>query len=317
MRFVDQLEKLTPGERNDLADADRLYREAAKLGPNRAREAIVPAEKALAIYRRLFGEEQFKTIDSLAQVSYLYTELDQFAKAKPIYLRVSELDRKIRGPLHPNYAGSLHNLGHLYYMTGDLPKSLETLHQALDVERKIYGDLDATCANTLNSLGVTYDMLGQFAQAETCYRQAIDIRKQTLGEDDPLYAHSLLNLGFFYTTSLGDFGKAEPLLREAVAIYKRRLGTKNPDYARGIDFLASALTNAERYDEAESLYREALAIRKETVVPTPPPTLSRCTIWLFSIYKRKNPPKPNPCCSKRYRSISENTATTPWPSRPI
>ena len=265
LAYVDQLEKLTPAERAELREAEELSNKARDLDAAHPRDAIAPAEKALEIQRRLLGEEHFVTINSLFEVSFLYRQMGEYAKAWPMTSRLPELCRKIDGELHPDYCTSLHNLASHYENQGDLSKAETIYQQALEAERKVYGEQDDSIAETLNSLAQIDKSMGRLGKAESLFRQALEIRKATVGTQDPHYAASLLALGFFYMSSLQDYGKAEPLIREAVDIYKTAEGVKHPDYALGIDFLASLYTNTGNYDRAEPLYKESLAIRKEVL----------------------------------------------------
>ena len=46
--------------------------------------------------------------------SVLYARMDEYSKAEPLYQRALAMRRKLLGTQHPDYAGSLNNLGSLY-----------------------------------------------------------------------------------------------------------------------------------------------------------------------------------------------------------
>ena len=263
LAYVDQLEKMTPAQRAELAEAQQLYFKAHSSKQLKMRKAIGPAEKALEIDRRLLGDEHPQTIGDLFEVGYLYKEMGEYAKAEPIYHQLPDLCRKVFGDSHPNYYVSLHNLANLYESHGDVSKTEAAYEQALEVARKVYGEQDVNVARTISSLAVLNDDLGRLGKAETLYKQALEIYKNTVGQHDPDYADGLLRLGGFYTWSLHDYAKAEPLLREAANVYKSALGDKDPAYTRAIDYLATLYMSTEHFDRAEPLRQQALAIRKE------------------------------------------------------
>jgi len=61
----------------------------------------------------------------------------------------------------------------------------------------------------------------------------------------------------------GDYARAEPLMRRALAISAQRLGG-HPNVVRYLNGLAVLLHDTNRLEEAESLYRHALAIDEES-----------------------------------------------------
>ena len=63
LAFVDQLEKMPPAQRKDLFHADERLQQAVESVWSKPRDALPKAEQALEIYRRLLGEEHFKTLD--------------------------------------------------------------------------------------------------------------------------------------------------------------------------------------------------------------------------------------------------------------
>lgn len=263
--FVEQLSKMNAAERGRLAEADGLWNKAEAAVASRSAAGIPPAEEALEIRRAILGEEHWLTLKSLFQVGFLYKAAGDFAKAEPIYVRLPELTRRIRGELDPDYAVSLHNLARLYEDKGDFTQA-ETLYtQALEARRKVFGEQSTEFANTLNSLASVHQAMGRLGKAEALYRRALQIRREVLGAQDPDYALSLHQLGWFYLVKLADTVKAGPLLQQAVEIYKAALGQEHPRYARSLGTLAIYYDRCQQYERAEALYQQALAICRKAL----------------------------------------------------
>ena len=185
LAYVDQLEKMTPPDRAELTEARQLSDKADALEDTRLRDALAPAEKALEIRRRLLGEEHFETLSSLDQVGYIYRQTGDYARARPITVRLPELYRKVDGELHPDYCTAMHNLASMYENQGDLSKAEAIYEQALDLYRKVFGEQNNYVANTLNSLRRSTWRRAGSAKPNRCFGNRWKFAKQPWGSKIP------------------------------------------------------------------------------------------------------------------------------------
>jgi serine/threonine-protein kinase len=115
-------------------------------------------------------------------------------------------------------------------------------------------------AEMLSVLAEGYDRLGLFADAEPLARSALDLRRASLAAGHSDVAASLNLLGWILH-EMGDSEEGEALLRQAVPLWRRA-----PDGAvglsRALNDLGVIRDAAGEYDEAESLYAEALELRR-------------------------------------------------------
>src|SRR5262245_59053042 len=103
----------------ELATAQRLDSQVHELraaGSNR--EAIPPAETALAIREKALGPDHPETAKSLNALATLYSEIGAYARAEPLYRRALAIREKTLGPEHPDTAESLNDLAVLYRAAG-------------------------------------------------------------------------------------------------------------------------------------------------------------------------------------------------------
>src|SRR5262245_16332991 len=68
----------------------------------------------------------------------------------------------------------------------------------------------------------------------------------------------------------GDLVSAEALLREAARLQHTELGPLHPDLANTLNNLAVSAEKAARLDDAETLYRRAVAIASASLPPDDP-----------------------------------------------
>jgi tetratricopeptide (TPR) repeat protein len=119
---------------------------------------------------------------------------------------------------------------------------------------------------------------GKYDEALDLHRQCCGIEKRYLGEEHPQYAASLNNLAALLKEQ-GKYEEAEPLYQQSLVI-KRKVcaihlaassrdhsckvfGEEHPDVAASLNNLAELLRTQGKYDEAEPLYQQSLAISRK------------------------------------------------------
>jgi tetratricopeptide (TPR) repeat protein len=220
--------------------------------------------QALAIQKKVLGEEHADYARSLNNLGILYSDLGDYAKAEEYYLKSLAIRKKVLGEEHADYARSLNNLGVLYKDLGDYAKAEEYYLQSLAIYKKILGEEHADYARSLNNLGTLYKNLGDYAKAEEYYLKSLAKFKKVLGEEHVSYAMSLNNLGLLYS-DLGDYAKAEEYYLKSLAIIKKVLGEEHPDYAMSLHNLGGLYKDLGDYAKAEEFYLKSLAIRKKVL----------------------------------------------------
>lgn len=88
--------------------ANQLYQ------AGRYQDAIVPAQRVLAIREKVLGPEHPNIATALNNLALLYKATGAYAKAEPLYQRALAIREKALGPEHPSTAHSLKNLAALY-----------------------------------------------------------------------------------------------------------------------------------------------------------------------------------------------------------
>ncbi len=120
-----------------------------------------------------------------------------------------------------------------------------------------------------NSQGVAYRMAGsQIDISDRREEEAAAHKKREL-ISTTLHAvgAGLLSIQANLFTQEGDYEAAEPLLESALALRRSLLGPVHPDVGANLYNLAALYDNQFRFVEAESLFKEALAVFEETLGP--------------------------------------------------
>ncbi|MEH2361283.1 tetratricopeptide repeat protein, partial [Nostoc sp.] len=163
--------------------------------------------QALALSRKLLGEEHPSVASSLNNLAYLYDSQGRYSEAEPLYIQALALSRKLLGEEHPSVATSLNNLAGLYDSQGRYSEAEPLYIQALALSRKLLGEEHPSVATSLNNLAGLYRSQGRYSEAEPLYIQALALRRKLLGEEHPSVATSLNNLAGLYR-SQGRYSEA-------------------------------------------------------------------------------------------------------------
>jgi len=148
-----------------------------------------------------------------------------------------------------------------YEADGEELTASEILERGADRVTVELKDQPIVQATLLQEIGNVYLHLGRYDQAEPLMNQALKIRRRELAQDDPDVGSTLQGLGVLHAQK-GDLEKAEELMREAVRVM--RVSEQIPgELSVGPALeLGIVLRKIGRYDEAEQVYTEALALQE-------------------------------------------------------
>ncbi len=151
--------------------------------------------------------------------------------------RIGEAEAAYRAALRllPNWAHAHNDLGNLLRAEKRIAEAERCYLSALRYKPDL--------VEAHNNLGTVLELQGRIHEAEAAYRGALRLR--------PHFPEGWYNLG----NCLGDLGR----LSEAVAAYREAL-TLRPEYAQAQFYLGVALQRDGQIASAEAAYREALAL---------------------------------------------------------
>ncbi|NMF84665.1 FxSxx-COOH system tetratricopeptide repeat protein [Nodosilinea sp. P-1105] len=218
-------------------------------------------QDALAMTKRLLGDEHLDVATSLHNLASLYDNQGRYGEAEPLFQDALAMTKRLLGEEHPDIATSLNNLAGLYDKQGRYGEAEPLYQNALAMYKRLLGDEHPDVARSLNNLAVLYRNQGRYGETELLFQDALAMRQRLLGDEHPDVARSLNNLAGLYDNQ-GRYGEAEPLYQDALAMTKRLLGDEHPDVARSLNNLAFLYDNQGRYGEAEPLFQDALAMTK-------------------------------------------------------
>ncbi len=238
-------------------------------------DAALPLMRdALAVRRRLLGNEHENTRAAISRLASLHQRRTEYALAQPLYEELLATNRRVLGELDPATLRSINDMGLLLSSQGRFADAEPWYREALAKMRQVLGEAHDSTLTAKANLGFLLNELDKGEEAESLLREAYAARREALGDDDPDTLSVCNNLALV----LQDRGKSkevEPLLRQQLAAYRRLGGEEHPDTLRTLNNLGMLLKELGRPAEAEPLFREALAARirrdgkehVETLVP--------------------------------------------------
>ena len=218
-------------------------------------------ENALAIRRRLYGEDNADVATSLEDLGDAADRLPNAASAVDLRRRALDVRRRVSGDTASKtisavfaYGLALHRIGR--YATADSLFNAWTNQIARESL-----PLDDARAEQLLELGNMLELRHQMPRAESSFVEALAIRRRLYGNRHPAVAASLEDLGAFYDDWKRP-AQADSALTAAVAMYRDIYPGGHPDLASALRVRAVFLEHMSRFHDAEPLAREALALRR-------------------------------------------------------
>ncbi len=198
----------------------------------------------------------------IADMGMLYNGMGRYKLAMEFTTRALESRKKLRGENSIDYAASLNNLAVLHKNIGDFNEAESGFTKTLVINEKSSGKESMPYAITLNNRGVLYQNLGRYTEAEKDIKECLAIAAKNMNTKTAKYARFQTNLGLLYQQQQ-KYEEAEEIFQGAInAVSRNPLKSKksNPDYAHLLEIKASLYLETGKYNEAESLLKEALAI---------------------------------------------------------
>ena len=163
--------------------------------------ALVPAAKALAISRQLFGEVHPETSAHLANLGTMKANLGQYQEAKELLTEALEIDRQLMGD-SITVTITMMNLGLMHRELGELDEAIAMLEEVVANFKRLNNNPRASnVARALSTLAAVHFDAEEFEKARDLTAEAIEIydekNKMALRLVRPLqlFARILDNLG--------------------------------------------------------------------------------------------------------------------------
>ncbi|MGH9871454.1 MAG: CHAT domain-containing tetratricopeptide repeat protein [Pyrinomonadaceae bacterium] len=212
------------------------------------RKSLAEYSHALELYRGTNFERGIS--DAIGNIGGKHLLLGEYDKALGYYRQALEMDE--RGNLKPGISLDLQNIALCYVGMGRLLEAIETFDRSIKLATE--AGLKKEAADSQKGKGSALVQLGKYTEALNQYRGALQVYEEA-------------GLKQQLIEGLGDLGNLEMRLGDAASAekeFRRALDVSRAiNHPRGVTVNLVALGDLEwrrkRYEEAATLYRDALA----------------------------------------------------------
>ena len=200
-------------------------------------------------------------LDSLAPLSELVQEHRQAGKqdqALPLLIKIVTVKKARLGPQDPDTLNSVNELGVLYWQLRQYDKSVPVFEELVKIREVKLGRDHVGTLGAVANLGVNYRDAGRLKEAIALLEE---VHRAAKKNPELLWVTGEL---FATYTKAGEIAKVGDLLRQEVTEARKSLPPDSPDLAGMLAQLGLNLLEQKKWDEAESIIREALTIREKT-----------------------------------------------------
>jgi len=135
----------------------------------------------------------------------------------------------------------------------------EALDQATTRISPSFADQPEVEAEVRHTIGDTYNTLGRYDEAQPLLESALEMRAGLIGADSPEAIETMASLAQL-SWRKADFDEAIDRGYELLEARRRTFGDPSSDVAVTLDFLGRVLAEAGRFEEADDVIQQALAM---------------------------------------------------------
>ncbi len=216
-------------------------------------------EQSLALRENHAGPNSLEVADALNRLGNVHRRFGRLQQAEPMLVRALEI-REQAGQVDYDLADSYNNVGLLQNDLGYYERAEATLRRSITLHQQYDGQDTPSAASPLHNLALSLQRQGRLDEAREAAQQAIAL-KRAEGRNQASIANTL--------AVLANIERERGLLDEALQHSQESLTLREGIYGRNNVLIASGLrTHAEVLlargdaEEAEALYREALALHE-------------------------------------------------------
>ena len=222
-------------------------------------QSIAQLSSALATRRRLFGNEDERTVTTAYWLARTHHFSGHYPQAESLYQEVLAWRRRRFAPNSVEVTHSEDNLACLVHSRGDWARA-EVLLRDLLRRRERHLDDAVEIAYTRTNLADLLLDLGRAAEAEPEYRRAFAVFRRELGTSSPVTSMAQAGLG--HALALQDrFDAAEAEMQEALTVRRLCYGDRHALIAESLRQLGLLRSRQGRLAEAEKLLRQSFEMQ--------------------------------------------------------
>jgi len=218
-------------------------------------------QTGVAIYTKIFGLDNPRTLTSMNNLAVVYWTLGQFEKAVEMGEKVLSTRQTIFGRDHPATLTSMNNLAAVYLGLGRLKEAKELTEAALEGCQTTLGKEHPNTLRSMGNLAQKYREDGQVEKAAELHKKVLGARERTLGLEHPVTLVTMNNLAVMYLKS-GQVTEAAELNKQVLEVRQRMLGMEHPATLVSMNNLAEMYGRLGHTKDSVELHKRVLDARQ-------------------------------------------------------
>jgi len=144
-------------------------------------KALYYSEKALGMYKKLYGDKHLSVATVLNAIGKIYYSNGEKDLAIKAFNNVLTVRQAVLGKHHPLIADSKNIVAIVYWSKGELGEATRYFSQALSLSKAVHGERHIKVASMLCNLGVIFEEQGQKNEALESFRESLHIFRSYQG----------------------------------------------------------------------------------------------------------------------------------------
>lgn len=216
------------------------------------------ALEALALGRRLHGEDSPATVSALSAVASSYHMLGRLEEAKHSFAEIHRRRVQSLGESHALSVAALGNIGVADHWLGNFDEALQSYQRCQAIGTAALGKKHPEVLRCQGMRGLVLESMGRYAEAAPVLAEHVATSSLVMGAAHPATLRSRHSLADAYR-GLGQYDLAEQAFLAVLADRREALGQRHIETLQTEMKLARLYRLTGRYTEAEPLIAHALA----------------------------------------------------------
>jgi eukaryotic-like serine/threonine-protein kinase len=281
-------------------------------------EAESTRRELLAVQRKTLGGEDPEVAKTLSDLARLLWDQGRLTEAEATFVEALGVRRKLGKKDDPNLGGLLNDLGLVLHQQGKAAEAEPLLREALAIFRIISA---AAPSRETPDLAIVLHHLADVMREEKKHDESLPLAHEAVAlylghpawaAEERCHAQQVLAAVF---EAKGDLAQAEVVYREQLDDLRTRLPADDLGLAGQLAQLTLTLLAERKFDQAEAVGREALAIR-EKKSPDDWRSFSTRSMVGASLLGQKKYAQAEPFLLSGYEGMSQRAGQIPPEGRP-
>jgi tetratricopeptide (TPR) repeat protein len=234
---------------------------SALIAASSYKEAEYQLRVALDMRKKLFGEDDLKTAESMNDLATLFYHTGKFAEAEPLLHNAVSIREKLLGKNDPLTATSLNDLAVIYYSQGNLDMAEKIYRDALSRLESYYKKDHLQIAEALNNIGTVLLQRKEYTNAIELINRSLEMLERMHGSHSFIIILPIQNLALTYS-EMGDHSKAEESYLKALELNRSIFGEFHFRTSHNYSNLAVFYSRTGRSQKAIEMHTKALEIKR-------------------------------------------------------